>query len=145
MYRFSAVPSQLFPLLPVPHSLLYLLTPIFFTYLKDQPFLLVARIPIHSCPWFAINCSPLAASPTSRHPTDHVTYLHRQHQHQLSRLIHLLFSSSLCLSSILMFLLSMSSLCLPLYFFPSAFPFIFPLTLIRADGGIYDFQNFEQV
>jgi hypothetical protein len=47
------------------------------------------RIYIHSCPWFAINCSPLVASHTPRHPTDQVTYLHRRHQqHQLSRLIH---------------------------------------------------------
>jgi hypothetical protein len=38
------------------------------------------RIPIHSCLWFAINCSPLAASPTPRHPIDQVTYLHRWHQ-----------------------------------------------------------------
>jgi hypothetical protein len=38
------------------------------------------QIPIHSCPTLAINCSPLAASPTPRHPTDQVTYLHRRHQ-----------------------------------------------------------------
>jgi hypothetical protein len=39
-------------------------------------------------PWLAINCSPLAASPTPRHPIDQVTYLHRQHQqHQPSHLI----------------------------------------------------------
>ncbi len=42
---------------------------------------------IHSCPWLAINYSPLAASLTPRHPTDQVTYLHRQqHQRQPSRL-----------------------------------------------------------
>jgi hypothetical protein len=45
----------------------------------------VVRIPIHSCPWFAINCSPLAVRPTPRHSTDQVTYLHRRHQkHQPS-------------------------------------------------------------
>jgi hypothetical protein len=69
------------------HPLLYLPTP-FFTYLDKQLFLLVVQIPIHSCPWFAIKCSPLAASPAPRHPTDQVTYLHRRHQqHQLSRLM----------------------------------------------------------
>jgi hypothetical protein len=61
--------------------------PLFFTYLEILLLLLVVRIPIHSCPWFAINCSPLAVSPTPRHPTDQVTYLHRRHQHQPSRLI----------------------------------------------------------
>jgi hypothetical protein len=58
-------------------------------YLLGEPAsLLVMRIPIHSYPWFAINCSPLAASPTPRHPTDQFTYLHRrfQHTHQLFRL-----------------------------------------------------------
>jgi hypothetical protein len=30
--------------------------------------LLVVRIPIHSCPWLAINCSPLATSPTQDTP-----------------------------------------------------------------------------
>jgi hypothetical protein len=59
-----------------------------FTYLEIPLLLLVVRITIHSCPWLAINCSPLATSPTPRHPTDQVTYLHRQHQkHQLIRLI----------------------------------------------------------
>ncbi len=63
-------------------------TPLF-TYLEILPLLLMVRIPIHSCPWFAINCSPLAASPTPRYPTDQVTYLHRGHQqHQPSRLTH---------------------------------------------------------
>ncbi len=48
----------------------------------------MVRIPIHSCPWFAVNCSPLAASPTPRHPTDHVRYLYRRHQqHHPSSLI----------------------------------------------------------
>jgi hypothetical protein len=66
-----------------------------FTYLEILFLLLVVRIPIHSCPWIAVNCSPLAASSTPRHPIDQVTYLHRQHQqHQPSRLtqiyIHLL-------------------------------------------------------
>jgi hypothetical protein len=52
--------------------------------------LTVVQIPIHSCPWLAINCSPLAALLTPRHPTDQETYLHRRHQqHQLSRLKHL--------------------------------------------------------
>ncbi len=64
-----------------------------FTYLKILLLLLVVRIPIHSCPLLAINCSPLAASPTPRHPTDQVTYLHRQHQqHQSSRLIQLVLT-----------------------------------------------------
>ncbi len=36
-------------------------------------FLLVARIPIHSCPWFANNWPPIAASLTLSHPTDQVT------------------------------------------------------------------------
>jgi hypothetical protein len=49
--------------------------PLFFTYLEILLLLLVVRIHIHSCPWSAINCSPLAASPTPRHPTDQVTYL----------------------------------------------------------------------
>jgi hypothetical protein len=45
------------------------LTPLF-THLENQFFLLVVRIPIHSCPWFAINCSPFAVSPTLTHTTD---------------------------------------------------------------------------
>jgi hypothetical protein len=64
---------------PMGHFLFHLLTPLF-TYLENQLLLLMVRIPIHSCPWFSINCSPLAASPTPRHPTDQVTYLHRRHQ-----------------------------------------------------------------
>jgi hypothetical protein len=52
---------------PLPHPLLHLSTPLF-TYLENQLLLLVVRIPIHSCPWFAINCSPLAASPTPGTP-----------------------------------------------------------------------------
>ncbi len=63
-------------------------TPLF-TYLEILLLLFVVQLPIHFCPWFAINCSPLAASPTPRYPTDQVTYLHRQHQqHQPSRLTH---------------------------------------------------------
>ncbi len=64
------------PCFPLSRSPLYLSTPLtvpLFTYLENQLFLLVVRIPIHSCPWFAINCSPLAASPTPRPPTDQVT------------------------------------------------------------------------
>jgi hypothetical protein len=53
-----------------------------FTYLEILLLLLMARIPIHSCPWFAINRSPIAAPPTPRHPIDQVTYVHRRHQHQ---------------------------------------------------------------
>jgi hypothetical protein len=65
----------------------YMFIPSFYL-LGDPPSLLVVRIPIHSCPWFAINCSSLAASPTPRHPTDQVTYIHRRHQqHQVSCLI----------------------------------------------------------
>jgi hypothetical protein len=61
-------------------------TPLF-TYLEILLLLFMVRIPIHSCPWFAINCSPRAASPTPRYPTDQVTYLHRRHQqHQPSHL-----------------------------------------------------------
>ncbi len=56
------------------HSLLYLPIPLC-TYLENKLLLLVERIPIYSCPRFAIDCSPLAASPTPRHPTDQVTYL----------------------------------------------------------------------
>ncbi len=70
----------------------YMFNPSFYL-LGDPASLLVVRIPIHSCPRFAINCSPLAASPTPRHPTHQVTYLHRQHQqHQLSLLIHILLN-----------------------------------------------------
>ncbi len=77
--QFFSHPPPCFPLLPQFCSLLYGLTPLF-TYLENQLLLLVMRISIHTCPWFAINCSPLAASPTPRHPTDQVTYLHRWHQ-----------------------------------------------------------------
>ncbi len=64
-------------------------TPLF-TYLEILLLLLGVRIPILSCPWLAVNCSPLAASPTPGHPTDQVTYLHRLHQqHQPSRLTQL--------------------------------------------------------
>ncbi len=69
---------------------LYTPTPLF-TYLEILLLLLMVQIPIHSCPWFAINCSPLAVSSTPRHPTDQVTYLHRRHQqHQPSCLIQVL-------------------------------------------------------
>jgi hypothetical protein len=61
----SSLPALLFA---TPHSLLPAL------YLLGEPaFLLVVRIPIRSCPWFAINCPPFAASPTLTHPTDQVT------------------------------------------------------------------------
>jgi hypothetical protein len=33
----------------------------------------MAQIPIHSCPWFAIDCSPFVTSPNITHPTDQVT------------------------------------------------------------------------
>jgi hypothetical protein len=60
----------------------------FFLLTWRSALLLMVRIPIHSCPWLAINCFPLAASPTPRHPTDQVTYLYRRHQqHQPSHLI----------------------------------------------------------
>jgi hypothetical protein len=85
--------------------LLYDLTPLF-TYLENQLLLLVVQIPIHSCPWFAINCSPLAASPTSRYPTDQVTYLHRRHQQcQPSRLTQKVGQK--CSISMLIFILSL--------------------------------------
>ncbi len=81
-------PAPCFPFshfLPVCQS--PLCCPLF--YLLGEPaFLIVARIPIHSCLWFAIDCSPFTASPNPTHPTDQVQYLHRRHQqHQLSRLI----------------------------------------------------------
>ncbi len=63
--QLSWWPLPLLPAVPFP---LHLLTPLF-TYLENQLLLLMVRIPIHSCPWFAINCSPLPASPTPRHPT----------------------------------------------------------------------------
>jgi hypothetical protein len=73
---------------PLPDSLLHLPIPLF-TYLENQLLLLVVRIPIHSCLWFAINCFPLVASSIPRHHTDQVTYSHRRHQqHQPSCLIH---------------------------------------------------------
>jgi hypothetical protein len=64
------------PLAPC-YPLFYLLPlvpcyPLF--YLLGEPaFLLMVRIPIHSCPWFVINCPPFAASPTLPHPVDQVT------------------------------------------------------------------------
>jgi hypothetical protein len=92
MHRYihvtMTISCQPTPLLP---SLLHL-TPLheptlLFTYLEILLLLLLVQIPIHSCPWLAINFSPLAASPTPRHPIDQDTYLHRRHQqHQPSRL-----------------------------------------------------------
>jgi hypothetical protein len=77
--------SRICFILPLPYD-----STLLFTYLQILLLLLVVQIPIHSCPWFAINCSPLAASPTPRHPIDQVTYLHRRHQqHQVSSLTHL--------------------------------------------------------
>ncbi len=71
--------------------------PSFFINLEILLLLLVVRMPIHSCPWLAINCSPLATSPTQRHPTDQVTYLHRRHQqHQPTRLIQVPPSPQAC-------------------------------------------------
>jgi hypothetical protein len=86
MQQFWINPSLCFPFPIIPFSFIFA-NPSF--YLLGEPASsLVVRIPIHSCPWFANNCSPLAASPAPRHPTDQVTYLHRQHQqHQPSRLI----------------------------------------------------------
>ncbi len=81
------IPCQPTPLLPVLAFILPLScdSTLLFTYLDILLLLLVVHIPIHSCPWFAINYSPLAASPTPRHPIDQVTYLHRRHQqHQPS-------------------------------------------------------------
>ncbi len=85
MHRYISIQqffSQSSPLLP---ALALILPPFIWLnpsfYLLGEPvLLLVMRIPIHSCPWFAINCSPLATSPTPRHPTDQVTHLHRRHQ-----------------------------------------------------------------
>ncbi len=76
-------PINLLPILALTCPFLYDLTSLF-TYLENQLLLLVVRIPIHSCPWFALNCSPLAISPTPRHPADQVTYLHRWHQQRRS-------------------------------------------------------------
>jgi hypothetical protein len=43
-------------------------------YLLGEPaFLLMVRIPIHSCPWSVITCPPFATSPTLPHPIDQVT------------------------------------------------------------------------
>ncbi len=67
MLTTSLAPHCLLFLLATPHLL-----PTF--YLLGEPaILLVARIPIYSCPWFAINCSPLATSPALTHPIDQVT------------------------------------------------------------------------
>ncbi len=77
--RFFNQPTPLLPVLALTCPLSYELTPLF-TYFENQLVLLVVRMPIHSCPWFAIKCSPLAASPTPRHPTDQVKNLHRRHQ-----------------------------------------------------------------
>ncbi len=81
--QFFSQSSPLFPALALILPPFIWLNPSF--YLLGEPvLLLVMRIPIHSCPWFAIkfaiNCSPLATSPTPRHPTDQVTHLHRRHQ-----------------------------------------------------------------
>ncbi len=85
-----------FPVNPPPCFRLCFILPLLheptllFTYLEILLLMLVAQIPIHSCPRFAVNCSPLAASPTPRHPMNKVTYLHRWHQqHQLSCLTQL--------------------------------------------------------
>ncbi len=94
IYRHTAIISQPFPLpltLPSSRFNLYNSIPLF-TYLENQLLLLVVWIPIFSCPWLAINYSPLAASPTPRHPIDQFTYLHRHQQHQPSRLIQCWYS-----------------------------------------------------
>ncbi len=65
VYKWNMVPHQPCPLLLTTHSLY--LTPLFYL-LGDPAFLLVVWIPIHFCPWFAINCSHFAASPTPTHP-----------------------------------------------------------------------------
>jgi hypothetical protein len=55
-------------LLAIPH----LCYPLF--YLLGQPAIVLAmRIPIQCCPWFAINCSPFATSPSLTHLIDQVT------------------------------------------------------------------------
>ncbi len=84
----TMISCQLTPWHPIPALFPLFRDPtLLFTYLEILLLLLVVRIPIHSCPWFAINCSPLAALPTPRHPIDQVTYLQRQHQqHQPSHL-----------------------------------------------------------
>ncbi len=94
MHRCIHVQWQ-FPVNPFPCFRLYFILPLLhnptllFTYLEILLLLLVVRMPIYSHPRLAINCSPLAASPTPRHPIDQVTYLHRRHQqHQPSRLTH---------------------------------------------------------
>jgi hypothetical protein len=61
-----------------PYCLLFLLATSYFLYqlfslLGEPAFLLMVRIPIHSCPWFAFNCPPFATSPTLTHPIDQVT------------------------------------------------------------------------
>jgi hypothetical protein len=68
------------------------------SYLLGEPaFLLVVRIPIHSSPWFAINCPPFATSPNLSHPTDQVTiftYIDDINNISRPRLTHYLSQSS---------------------------------------------------
>ncbi len=65
MHRYIAYndslanPPPCFPFCPNLPPFIWLI-PSF--YLENQLLLCVVQIPIHSCPWFAINCSPLAAS-----------------------------------------------------------------------------------
>jgi hypothetical protein len=67
-------------LLATPH----LCYPLF--YLLGEPaILLVARIPISSCPWFAINCSPFDTSPTLTHPIDQVNNIYIDDINNISR------------------------------------------------------------
>ncbi len=61
-----------------PYCLLFFLATPYFCYplfylLGEPAFLLMVWILIHSCPWFAINCSPFAFSPTLTHPIYQVT------------------------------------------------------------------------
>jgi hypothetical protein len=50
--------------------LTYILFPFLALYylLGEQASLLVARIPIHSCPWSADNCPPFSSLPLLTHP-----------------------------------------------------------------------------
>jgi hypothetical protein len=68
--RVNPAPCSLLPALFTCHPLFMLPT---FYLLGEPAILLVVRIPIHSCPWFAMNCSPFATSPTLTHPIDQVT------------------------------------------------------------------------
>jgi hypothetical protein len=57
----SSIKTLWFPLLIYSIPLLYVSTPLFFTYLEIPFLAIMVRISIHSRPWLVINCSPLAS------------------------------------------------------------------------------------